>query len=67
MQLSDYIVVQMGFNGSAGEWEEYCRALVRLLERYGRNVRSVFLQRNVLEFEVADAKAPGVLVGGMEK
>lgn len=66
IKMSDYIVVQMDFRGSAKEWQEYCRRLVALPRFRFRNLRSVFLQRNLFEFEVSDLKVPGVVVGTQE-
>lgn len=62
-RLSDFIVVNTDFRGSAKEWQDYCQRLVRLPNLRGRNLRSVFLQRNLYEFEIPDVKAPGVVVG----
>jgi len=63
-RLSDFIVVNMDFRGSAKEWQDYyCQRLVRSPNLRGRNLRSVFLQRNLYEFEIPDVKAPGVVVG----
>ncbi|PMD52755.1 uncharacterized protein K444DRAFT_619463 [Hyaloscypha bicolor E] len=62
-KLSDFMVVNMDFRGSAKEWQDYCQRLVRLPNLRGRNLRSVFLQRNLYEFEISDVKFPGVVVG----
>jgi len=62
IKLSDYIVVQMNFNGSPEEWQDYCRRLVMIPEFKRRDVRSVVLQKNVFEFEIRDPKFPGVVV-----
>jgi hypothetical protein len=62
-RLSDFIVVNMDLRGSAKEWQDYCQRLIRLPNLRGRNLRSVFLQRNLYEFEIPDVKAPGVVVG----
>jgi hypothetical protein len=53
----------MDFRGNAKEWQDYCRRLVKLQCFRGRNLRSVFLQRNLFEFEIEDVKVPGMVVG----
>lgn len=62
-KLSDFIVVNMDYRGSAKEWQDYCRRLVKLPDLKRRNLRSVFLQRNLFEFEIEDVTVPGVVVG----
>jgi hypothetical protein len=58
-RMTDYIVVHMDFRGKAEEWQNYCRKLLRLRDGF----RSVYLQRLEYEFEVMDAKLPGIVVG----
>jgi hypothetical protein len=67
IKRTDYIVVNMDYTGTADEWEDYCRKIVKLRAAGGKMVRSIYLQRNVFEFEVHDEKLPGWLVRPEEK
>jgi hypothetical protein len=49
----------MDFRGTAEEWQNYCRKLVKF--RRGA-LRSIYLQRNEFEFEVHDVKLPGWII-----
>lgn len=53
----------MDFVGSGEEWQAYCRKLVWIPGFKGTSVGSVYLQRNVYEFEVRDTKTPGAVTG----
>ena len=56
---SEILIVSMDFRGTAEEWQDYCRKVVKL--RRGQ-LRSIYLQRNEFEFEVHDVKLPGWIV-----
>ncbi len=56
---SAFLVVSMDFRGTAEEWQDYCRKLVKLVKG---QLRTIYLQRNEFEFEVCDAKLPGWII-----
>ncbi|KAF8855470.1 hypothetical protein BDZ45DRAFT_676230 [Acephala macrosclerotiorum] len=56
---SEFLIVSMDFRGTAEEWQDYCRKLVKF--RRGE-LRSIYLQRNEFEFEVHDVKLPGWII-----
>ena len=56
---SEILIVSMDFRGTAEEWQDYCRKLVKF--RRGQ-LRSIYLQRNEFEFEVHDVKLPGWII-----
>jgi hypothetical protein len=60
-KTTDYIVAQVDFRGSAEEWQQYCRRIVQIWG-LGKPLRSIYLQRVDMEFEVADERVPGRLV-----
>jgi hypothetical protein len=49
----------MDYRGTAEEWQDYCRKIVKIR---GRKLRSIYLQRNEFEFEVHDKMLPGWLI-----
>ncbi|KAJ6451928.1 hypothetical protein C8R45DRAFT_1124309 [Mycena sanguinolenta] len=46
-----HLVAQIIWNGSAEEWEEYCRKIAKL---WGQQLRTIVLQRVEWEFEVTE-------------
>ncbi|KAJ7279675.1 hypothetical protein C8J57DRAFT_1712629 [Mycena rebaudengoi] len=55
-----HLVAQVVWNGSAEEWQEYCRKIVKL---WGPQLRTVVLQRVEWEFEVEEQGGLGRIVG----
>ncbi|KAJ7121679.1 hypothetical protein C8R44DRAFT_877061 [Mycena epipterygia] len=55
-----HLVAQVVWNGSAEDWQEYCRKIVKL---WGPQLRTIVLQRVEWEFEVAEEGRPGRVVG----
>ncbi|KAJ7817814.1 hypothetical protein B0H14DRAFT_2841474 [Mycena olivaceomarginata] len=55
-----HLVAQVVWNGSAEEWQEYCRKIVKL---WGPQLRTVVLQRVEWEFEVEEQGRLGRIVG----
>lgn len=53
---TDYLVTQIPFTGSAEEWKVYCGKIVKL---WGRGLRSIYLRRVDMEFEVEEAGREG--------
>lgn len=48
-KLTGYMVAQLDYKGTPEQWQDYCRRIVQL---WGPDLGSIYLQRLELEFEV---------------